>query len=171
MATLPEPDYEVVIADLPAWADPFTIPDEETNVVAWQHFNCFVQDVGRKVHNLHTDTLKVALTNTLPVASNTVLANITQVTAANGYSSGGAAVTNNGFTQSAGVASLIGDDVTFTASGGDIAAWRYAVLYNDTASGDPLISWVDYGASIIIRNGGHFTVDLPVPIATLQVAA
>ena len=41
-------------------------------------FNIFVQDVGRKVHNLNTDTLKIMLTNTAPVATNAVDGDITE---------------------------------------------------------------------------------------------
>ena len=62
-------------------------------MAAFNKFNQFVGDVATKVHNLNSDVLKIALTDSAPVATNTVLANITQIAAANGYSSGGATAT------------------------------------------------------------------------------
>ena len=51
-------------------------------------FNAFVADVANKVHNLGSDTLKVLLTNTAPVATNAVKADLTEIAAGNGYSAG-----------------------------------------------------------------------------------
>jgi hypothetical protein len=129
-------------------------------MATFNKFNCFTQDVGRKVHNLNADTLKIALTNSTPVSTNTVLANITQISAANGYTSGGTAVGSTAYSQTSGVAALTGSNVTFTATGGSMAAFRYAVIYNSTASGGPLIAWVDYGSSITLANGESLVVDL-----------
>lgn len=127
-------------------------------MAAFNKFNAFVQDLGRKVHNLNSDTLKVALTNTAPIAANAVLADITQITAANGYSSGGTAMGSTSYAQAAGVAKLAGANVVFTASGGSIGPLRYAVLYNSTAAGGPLIGWWDYGSSVTITDTNTFTV-------------
>ena len=46
---------------------------------SFNKFNSFVEAIAEKVHNLGSDVLEVALTNTAPVATNTVLANITQI--------------------------------------------------------------------------------------------
>lgn len=126
-------------------------------MASFNKFLCFVQDVGRKVHNLDSDTLKVALTNSAPVNTNTVLADITEIAASGGYSSGGATVPNNDYTQVAGVASLIGDAAVFTATG-PFGPFRYAVIYNATAAGGPLIGWWDYGSSLSMDNGDTFKV-------------
>jgi hypothetical protein len=123
--------------------------------------------MGRKVHNLNSDALNIALTNTAPVNTNTVLANITQITAANGYSSGGTVVGSTAYSQTAGVGTLTGSDVTFTASGGNMGPFRYAVLYNATASGGPLIAWVDYGSSVTLASTGTFVVDFGASILTV----
>ena len=40
--------------------------------------------------------------------------------------------------------------VTAWISGGTIGAFRYVVLYNDTATGDPLIGWWDYGSVVCV---------------------
>ena len=125
-------------------------------------FDQFVEDLAKKVHNLNSDTLKVMLTNTAPSAANTVLANITEITPGNGYSAGGSAATFVSGAQSSGTYKLVLNDVTFTASGGSIGPFRYAVLYNDTPTSpaDPLIAWWDYGTSLTLTNGNSFTVDL-----------
>lgn len=125
-------------------------------------FDQFVEDLAKKVHNLNSDTLKVMLTNTAPSAANTVLANITEIATGNGYTAGGSAATFVSGAQSSGTYKLVLNDVTFTASGGSIGPFRYAVLYNDTPTSpaDPLIAWWDYGTSLTLTNGNSFTVNL-----------
>ena len=131
-------------------------------MAAYNKFNVFVEDLCEKVHNLQTDTLKIALTNTLPVATNSVLANITQIGAGNGYATGGNTATMSTSAQTSGTYKLVLADVTFTASGGNMNAFQYAVLYNDTPTSpaDPLICWFDYGTALIVTNGNSFTIDL-----------
>ncbi len=138
--------------------------EEGWKVATFTKFYQFVEDLGLGVHNLDTDILKVMLTNTAPVATNEIKANITEISAGFGYSAGGATVTNNVYSQTAGVAKLVGDDVTFTATGGSIGPWRYAVLYNDTPTSpdDPLIGWWDYTSTITITNGNSKTIDFNV---------
>jgi hypothetical protein len=121
-------------------------------------FNAFAADIGNKVHNLGSDTLKIMLTNTAPVATNAVKADITEISAGNGYSAGGTAVGSNAYSQASGLASLTGNAVTYTASGGSIGAFRYAVLYNSTTGSGNLIGWWDYGSSITLNNGESFKV-------------
>lgn len=137
---------------------------------AFSKFNCFVEDLGRAKHNLDSDTLKVMLTNSAPSAANTVKGDITEISAGNGYSAGGTAVASNDYTQTSGTAKLTGTDVTFTASGGSIASWRYAVLYNDTSATDALIGYWDYGSSRVIASGESFPIDWDATNGILQVA-
>jgi hypothetical protein len=134
-------------------------------------FNQFVEDLAKKVHNLDADTLKVMLVNTAPVAANSVKADLTEISAGNGYTAGGTAVANQDAEQTSGTLKLVGDDVVFTASGA-IGPFRYAVLYNDTPSSpaDPLIGFWDYGSSISLANGETFTVDFDGTNGILQVA-
>lgn len=128
-------------------------------MAAFNKFESFVEAVAEKVHNLGSDTLKVVLTNTAPVSTNTVLANITQIANGNGYLTGGAQATQSSSAQTAGTYKLVLADVTWTASGGSIGPFRYAVLYNDTATNDELIGYYDYGTAITITDGNSFTVD------------
>jgi len=139
-------------------------------MASFNKYQCFVENVAEKVHNLGSDILKIALTNTAPnLATHTVLADITEIGAGNGYAAGGATVTITASSQSGGTYKLVGNDVVFTASGGSIAAFRYAVLYNSTAAGGPLIGEWDSGAAQTITIGNTFTVDLDQVNGILQI--
>lgn len=128
-------------------------------MATFNKFNSFVEAVGRKLHNLNADTLKIALTNSAPSASNTQLSDITQIANGNGYTTGGTAVGSNAYAQSAGTAKLTGNAVTFTQSGGsNMATFRYVVLYNDTATNDELIGWWDYGSALTLGIGESIVI-------------
>jgi hypothetical protein len=68
-------------------------------------------------------------------------------------------VTITSSAQSSGLYTLIATDVTWTASGGSIGPFRYAVFYNDTATNDELIGYLDYGYSVTVASGQTFTLD------------
>lgn len=128
-------------------------------MAAMNKFRSFVEALAEKSHNLGADTLKIMLTNVAPVNTNTQKSDLTEITAHNGYSAGGSAAAQVSSAQTAGVYKLVLSDVVFTASGGTIGAFRYAVLYNDTSASDLLIGWFDYGSSITLADGESFTVD------------
>ncbi len=114
--------------------------------------------------NLGSDTLIVALSNTDPTAGtnvtadgNGVLANISQISYTNLSSRTLANVTS---AQSSGTYKLSADDLTLTASGGSVAAFRYVVIYNDTVTNDPVIGYYDYGSSLTLNDGDTFTIDI-----------
>jgi len=139
-------------------------------MATFNKFNSFVEALAEKVHKLDTDTLKVALTNSAPSASNTVLADITQISGTNGYTTGGTQATQVSSAQTSGTYKLVINDVTFTASGGSLGTFRYAVLYNDTATNDELIGYWDYGTTLVITNGNSFTVDFDGTNGVLTIA-
>ena len=123
-------------------------------------FYSFVEAIHEKKHNLGSDTLKVLLTNTAPSLSNTVKADISgELSTANGYTAGGATITVTSSAQSSGLYTLIASDVTWTASGGSIGPFRYSVIYNDTATNDELIGYIDYGYSVTVASTQTFTID------------
>jgi hypothetical protein len=134
-------------------------------VAAYNKFDQFVEDLLQKVHDLFgtagstADVCKVVLTNSAPVSTNTVLANITQISGTNGYTTGGTSVANAG-TRSTGTVTVNGTNVTWTASGGTIGPFEYVVLYNDTPTSpaDPLVAWWDYGSALTLNDGESFTV-------------
>lgn len=125
---------------------------------AYNKFQDFSDQLIRGVHDFDAHVFKVALTNSAPVATNTVLADITQITNGNGYTTGGNTTTIT-VSETGGTTTVQGTEVVFTATGA-MAAFRYAVLYNDTATSpaDALIGWFDYGASLSLTSGETFTV-------------
>ena len=122
-----------------------------------QIFSPFKEAIANAVHNLGTDTLNLALTNTAPSLSNSVLADITQIGSTGGYAPVTIGVT--GSAQSGGTYTLGLEAVTFTASGADFEAFRYVVLYNDTAAGKNLIAFFDYGVPFTLANGESFSIN------------
>ena len=138
-------------------------------VATFTKFNSFVEALAEKTHNLGSDTLKVMLTNTAPSSSNTVAANITQISSGTGYTTGGTAATVSSSAQTSGTYKLVLADVTFTATG-SMGPFRYAVLYNGAAASDELIGYWDYGSSITLQNGETFTTDFDATSGVLTIA-
>jgi len=121
-------------------------------------FNSFSEYMAEKKMDFTPttgDTFKVALCSVAPVATNTILANLTHsetntdsvtvVVSASGYS--GSTYTCD-FT-----------DKTITATGGAIPQFRYVALYDDTVADDPLIGWVDYGSNVDVAVGETFAIN------------
>jgi len=138
-------------------------------MATFNKFRSFVEALAEKAHNLGSDTLKVLLTNTAPVNTNTVKADLTEISAGNGYTAGGTAATISSSAQTAGVYKLTLADVVFTASGGTIGPFRYAVLYNDTATNDELIGWWDRGSSLTLADGDSVTIDFDASNGVLTI--
>lgn len=135
-------------------------------MAAFNKFNVFVADRANKVHNLSTDTLKLALTDTAPVATQAGSI-VSEIAGGNGYTTGGATVGVTSSSQSSGLYKLIpSGNVTWTASGGAIAQFRYVVLYNSTASKP--IGWWDTGSEQNITSGNTFTANLDATNGILQ---
>lgn len=140
-------------------------------MASFNKFNSFVEALAEGAHNLGSDTLKVLLTNTAPTASDTVKADLTEITAGNGYTAGGNTASVTSSAQTSGTYKLVlGDPTTWTASGGAIASFRYAVLYNDTATNDELIGWWDYGSSVTLADGESFAVDFDATTGVLTLS-
>lgn len=138
-------------------------------MAAFNKFNSFPDALSKEVHNLNSDVLKVTLTNSAPVATNTQKSNLTEITAANGFTAGGA-TTAQTLTNSSGTEKLVCANVTWTASGGSIGPLRYAVLYNDTATNKELIGWWDYGSSVTVASGETFSVNFDQTNGVLTIA-
>lgn len=137
-------------------------------MATFNKFSQFVEDLAEKVHNLGSDALKIALSNTAPTASNTILANITEISYTNCSSR---AVTTTSSTQTSGTYKLVLQDLTLTASG-TVGPFRYVVLYNDTPTSpaDPLIGWWDYGSSVTLASPETFLIDFDASAGVLTIA-
>lgn len=120
----------------------------------------FVEQQVLAIHDWDTHVFKIVLSNSATVNTNTILANITQISNGNGYTTGGATCTISSVSETAGTAKVVAADVVWTASG-SMGPFRYATLYNDTATSpaDALVCWFDYGSSITLAATETFTVD------------
>jgi hypothetical protein len=125
-------------------------------MAVFNKFDSFVEAVAEKVHNLGSDQLTIALTNTAPVAGNSLLANITEITYTNLSTRN---LTTTASSQTGGLYKLVVSDITLTSTGGSTWPFRYVVVYNSTAAGGPLIGFFDYGSSITLLSGESLTVD------------
>lgn len=141
-------------------------------MASYNKFQEFVYDLGCGIHQLHAagHTLKVYASNATPSASaDAVKADLAEITAANGYPSGGSDAQND-YTETTGTGTLTAVDVVWTASGGSFGPLQYIVLYNDTPAAtptDPLIAWWDYGSAVTVNTGETFTVDFGASVFTL----
>lgn len=125
-------------------------------------FHATVANIANGKHNLAADQLSWALTNALnpptAAAANAALSTLTQIAYTN-CSSRNPSTTSS--TQTSGAYSLIVADLTLTASGGAIAPFRYAILYNTVATGFEMLGWLDYGADVTINDTESLLLDLP----------
>lgn len=140
-------------------------------MASFNKFDAFVEALAEKVHNLGSDTLKVYLSNDTPSASaDAVKADLAEISPGNGYTAGGNTASVSSSSQTGGLYKLVlADPTAWTASGGPIGPFRYAVLYNDTAANDELIGWWDYGSSISLSAGDTFTVDFDATTGVLTI--
>lgn len=136
-------------------------------MASYVKFQPFVENVAEKVHNLGSDQLTIALTNSAPVNTNAVLTDITQISYTNCSSRN---VTTSSSAQTSGTYKLVLADLTLTASGGTVGPFRYVVLYNDTSTSDSLIAYWDYGSSITLNDGETFTIDFDASAGVLTIA-
>lgn len=139
-------------------------------MASFNKFQQFVEDLGKGVHNFTSDgtsTVTVALCAAAdaPVATNSVLANLTQISYTNLSSR---VVTGVTWEHTTGTVTMTADDLVLTASGA-VATFRYVVIYNDdpTSPADPLIGWWDYGSDVTLASGETFTIDFTTGILTL----
>lgn len=126
-------------------------------MASFTKFHTFVEALAEKKHNLGSDQLVVALTNTAPTAAtDDMLADITEITYTNCSSRN---ITTSSSSQTGGTYDLVLTDLTLTASGGTVGPFRYAVVYNDTATNDEVIGYWDYGSSITLNDTETFLLD------------
>lgn len=121
----------------------------------------YVEQLNKAKHDWTTHVFKAMLTNSAPIATNTVKADLTDITAANGYPAGGMTLDTVTLTETTGTAKVTIADEVLTASGGTIGPFRYVAIYNDTATSpaDALVMWYDYASAITLNDGESFTID------------
>jgi hypothetical protein len=134
-------------------------------MATFNKFNAWAENMV-EVANLGSDQFVIALTNTAPTASNSVLADITQISYTNLSSRN---ITTSSSSQTSGTYTLVLTDLTLTATGA-VGPFRYVVIYDDTPTSpaDPLVGWYDYGSSISLANGETFTIDFGASVISLS---
>lgn len=127
-------------------------------MATYNKFQDFSEQLVIGTHDFDANVFKVYLSNDTPSASaDAVKADLPEIAAGNGYTAGGTATTIT-VSETGGTTTVSGTQVVFTATGGSVGPFRYAVFYNDTSASDNLISWWDYGSSITLADGETFTV-------------
>lgn len=144
----------------------------------FQKFNCFTTDLGLAKHDFSGHTFRILFTNSAPDPADTVVdtttttctvkstSNALEITAQNGYTKKGPAVTMASWSDAgSGVATLVGTDTANNPSGGSFGPFRYVVLYNDssgTTATRPVVGFWDRGSSITPDglSGDTFTFNL-----------
>ena len=116
----------------------------------------FVNQLTVGSHNLQTAVYKLALTNTPPSLTdiNWNTTTYPAPAAVVGYTAGGNIPTVTSASTVSGLFKLILANTVFSASGGAIGPFRYAILYNSSTTGtaNRVIGWYDYGAAITLND-------------------
>ena len=133
------------------------------------NFMCtsFKVELMRAVHNFTTgtgNTFKLALYNNSAsfTAATTAYTATNEVAASGSYSAGGGALTNVTPTSTSTTAFTDFADLSFT--GATITAFG-AMIYNDSAAGDPSVCILDFGGSKS-SSAGTFTIIFPTNDST-----
>ena len=130
----------------------------------------FKQEILQAVHNFTTstgDTFKLALYDNSAsfTAATTAYTATNEVANSGSYAAGGGALTNVTPTTSGTTAFTDFDDLTFTSA--TITA-RGALIYNDTAAGDPTVAVLDFGADKT-STAGDFQIVMPTADAATAI--
>lgn len=109
-----------------------------------------------------TDIWKAAIHTDAPItATDSVLTDLVEISAANGYTAGGSDITFNS-TRTGGTVTATGTDVVWTAVTGNLGnstTGRYISVYDSTATAKDLwCSW-DYGSVFTVAVGETLTLD------------
>lgn len=123
-------------------------------------YDAFKEDLLNSNIDLDSDNIKCALLNNSATftAADTVFTNVSgnEIAAGNGYVAGGQALANKVVNKSTGTSKWDADDVTWTASGGSITAYK-AVLYDVTVS-NRLIAFIDLGGVATANSGSPLSI-------------
>jgi hypothetical protein len=112
-------------------------------MASYNKFEDFVEQLCLAVHNFTSHTFKIFMT---------------EISAGNGYTSGGED-TQQTLAEASGTATVTGTKVVWTATG-SVGPFQFVVLYNDDATSplDAVVAWWDHGSAVTLQNGDTYTV-------------
>ena len=135
-------------------------------MATYTKFQCFVEDICEKKHDLGSDTLKVAFSNATNAPSASLDKKLADITTIDPTNLGDTTLSKTSSSQTNGTYTLVLADKLLTATG-DVPAFRYVIIYNDTATDDPLIAWYDYGSEVTLAKDDTFKLDFGTELFSL----
>lgn len=139
-------------------------------MATYNKFDSFVEALAKKVHNLGSDQLKVALCAVAPDAGDAVLADLTEIDYTNLKGATPLNLTIVSSAQTSGTYKLVLADLTLECENNQLPAFRYIVIYNDSATSKELIGYYDYGSSLTLNPADQFILDFDGTTGVIQIA-
>lgn len=126
-------------------------------------FDQHLEDLGRAVHNLETGDISLGIItdSVTPTAADaapcwgeggTVDHSDTEVTPGGNYSAGGPSIGGT-YSQTSGTATFDATDVDIEQDGSNPTDGRWGIVFNETATNNEAIGYVDFGANIDLSAG------------------
>lgn len=131
----------------------------------WIMYDQAKESIGDGLIDLDSHTFNIILCSssyTPNRATQSVYADITgELSTGSGYTNGGEALANVTWAQTSGTAKFDSDDAAWTAAAGDIGPFKYAVIRDVTAAGEPLLCYSVLDASTLtVTDGNTFTIQM-----------
>ena len=112
--------------------------------------------------DMDNDQFKIALLDSnhsfVPTHTDFSQVSANELSAGNGYSSGGKLLANTSWIESGGTVTFDADNVTWTATGGALGPAAHAVIYDDTATDDKLVASIDFQEGKTAGEGTEFRI-------------
>ena len=135
-------------------------------MATYTKFQCFVKDLAHGVHNFDSNTIKVALSNASNVPSASAHVKLADITTIAAPAVDSVTLTKSSSGQTSGTYKYVPNDLTMTASGA-VGPFQYVIIYNDTATDDPLICYFDYGSEVTLAKDDTFKLDFGTELFSL----
>jgi len=128
-------------------------------MAAYQKFATFAQDFLVGLHNFEADTFNIMLTQVLPNAAlDNEYSDITEITPQHGYVAGGKTIPNVQMNQVGMETIILGDSIVFTADGGIMGPFQYAVMYNASQAQKRLVAYWGYPTQLTLMDTETITI-------------
>src|SRR5947208_6159937 len=100
--------------------------ERSASAANYNRFDCVTADLCRAAHDFRSHVFKVMLTDSAPFRTDAVKGDLVEIKGTNGYPAGGRAMAISR-THAAAITTIHGSKFVFTAAGGPIGPFRYAV--------------------------------------------